>query len=116
MTPQRQQDIFDAQTLEQWSIIGKKRMDYANDTDVLANFKSVAAASGLTVDQVFMVFINTKVCRLKELTSGKTPMNESIADSFTDGINYFRLWDMYRRELAEQPQWSDLANLQKDGR
>lgn len=104
MTPQRQEEIFDLQTQEQKEIIFRKRNDYASDADVLSNFKSVAAASGCSVDMVFLNLINTKIARLRELTSsGKEVKNESIQDSFTDGVNYFRLWDMYRRELVESP-------------
>lgn len=74
-----------------------KAHDYAGE-DVLSNFKTVSAAAkelGITVDNatnyaLFMVML--KIARLGNLlNSGKTPNNESIEDSFIDGINYMKL-------------------------
>lgn len=75
----------------------KKGTDYATE-DVLSNFKrlsSVAKALNLSLHTpegyaLFMVLM--KIDRINNLlTSGKTPSNESVEDSFGDGINYFKL-------------------------
>jgi len=78
-------------------VSASKRHDYA-DADVLSNFKSVSQAAdslGLNIGEpeqyaLFMVIL--KIARLSNLlNAGKTPNNESIEDSFLDGINYFKL-------------------------
>lgn len=78
-------------------ISSSKAYDYATE-DVLNNFKSVSAVAkelSLNVTDstnyaLFMVML--KIARLTNLlNSGKTPSNESIDDSFLDGINYFKL-------------------------
>jgi hypothetical protein len=51
------------------------------------------------VDAVFAVLIGIKKARLRELLrSGKTPNNESIADTRTDLAMYAALWASYYRE------------------
>jgi hypothetical protein len=97
MTPQKQEEIYNKIHEDIMKIASSKRNDYAN-TDVLSNFKGVsAAAKELGVDvtnptgyALFMVLL--KIARLSNLlNSGKTLNNESIDDSFFDGINYFKL-------------------------
>ncbi len=79
------------------NITKSKRHDYA-DEDVLSNFKSVSqAAKNLGIDignpvgySLFMVLL--KIARINNLINkNKTPNNESLEDSFMDGINYFNL-------------------------
>lgn len=74
-----------------------KAHDYATE-DVLHNFKTVSAAAkelGLNVTDptnyaLFMVLL--KIARLSNLINTKKwPNNESMEDSFLDGINYFKL-------------------------
>ncbi len=74
-----------------------KRHDYANE-DVLSNFKTVSLAAkslGINIGDpvgysLFMVLL--KIARLNNLLNQeKTPNNETIDDSFLDGINYFKL-------------------------
>ncbi len=74
-----------------------KGHDYASQ-DVLSNFKSVSRAAkelGLNVTDptnyaLFMVLL--KIARLSNLlNTGKKPNNETIDDSFLDGINYMKL-------------------------
>lgn len=74
-----------------------KAHDYATE-DVLNNFKTVSAAAkelGLNVTDptnyaLFMVLL--KIARISNLiNNNKWPNNESIDDSFLDGINYFKL-------------------------
>lgn len=100
MTPQQQEQIFDEQTKAQRETMFRKRADYTDGLDCLSNFKRVAAMCELPVDKVFEVLIATKFVRLDELTkAGRAPMNESLDDNYKDSNNYYRLWDMWRREL-----------------
>jgi hypothetical protein len=78
-------------------IASSKAHDYATQ-DILYNFKSVSRAAkelGLNVSDptnyaLFMVLL--KIARLSNLlNTGKRPNNESIEDSFLDGINYLKL-------------------------
>jgi hypothetical protein len=97
MTTEKQIQVYnelDAKILE---VTGTKRHDYA-DTDVLSNFKGVSQAAkslGLQIGDptqyaLFMVIL--KIARLSNLmNAGKAPKNESVEDSFLDGINYFKL-------------------------
>ena len=79
-------------------ILNSKSQDYATEFDVLNNFKQVSsAAKALNIDitdatnyALFMVIL--KIARLTNLiNNNKTPNNESIEDSFLDGISYFKL-------------------------
>lgn len=78
-------------------VLESKGHDYATE-DVLSNFKRISeAAKALDINvqtplgyALFMVLL--KIDRINNLTSsGKTPNNEGIDDSFGDGINYFKL-------------------------
>jgi len=78
-------------------VASSKAHDYASQ-DVLSNFKSVSAAAkelGLNVTDptnyaLFMVLL--KIARISNLiNNNKWPNNESIDDSFLDGINYMKL-------------------------
>ena len=72
--------------------ITSKAHDYAADDDVFANFKLVAQLANVPVMTVFDVLIGTKRARIFELeSSGKTPENESLYDSYLDLINYIVL-------------------------
>lgn len=97
MTSRRQEEIYNKMHEDIMKITASKRSDYAN-TDVLSNFKGVStAAKALGIDigkseqyALFMVLL--KIVRLTNLlNSGKAPNNESIDNSFKDGINYFKL-------------------------
>lgn len=79
----------------------RKNADYANDGNPYSNFEQAAiVAEGFSgVDAVFAALIGVKLARLRELTSaGKTPNNESIADTRTDLAMYAALWASYYRE------------------
>lgn len=72
-----------------------KNHDYAKDSDPFSNFREAAlVADGFEgLDAVFAVLIGVKLARLRELTrSGKTPNNESIADTRLDLAMYAALW------------------------
>lgn len=97
MTKEKQLEIYNTIDSTILGLTEKKAFDYAN-TDVLSNFKGVSTAAqalGLDIGEpaqyaLFMVIL--KIARLSNLlNSGKTPSNESVEDSFLDGINYFKL-------------------------
>jgi len=97
MTPDKQLEIYTELHNKIISVTSSKRHDYAG-ADVLSNFKGVSeAAKALGIDvtnptgyALFMVLL--KIARLANLiNAGKTPKNESVEDSFLDGINYFKL-------------------------
>ena len=97
MTSRRQEEIYNKMHEDIMKITASKRSDYAN-TDVLSNFKGVStAAKALGIDigkseQYVLFMVLLKIARLTNLlNSGKAPNNESIDDSFKDGINYFKL-------------------------
>lgn len=86
---------FDSELIE---ILKKKGNDYAQDIDVLENFKRLSAAAKIlkinistpTGYALFMVVM--KIDRITNLISQeKQPENESIEDSFKDGVGYLKL-------------------------
>ena len=91
---------FTAQLEEMAALHDRKNADYATDANPLSNFEeaSQVAAGFSGVDAVFATLIGVKLARLRELTSaGKTPNNESIADTRTDLAMYATLWASYYR-------------------
>lgn len=75
-----------------------KNHDYAQDGNPYSNFCQAAdVAQGFSgIDAVFATMIGVKLARLRELTSaGKTPNNESIADTRKDLAMYAALWASY---------------------
>lgn len=97
MTRDKQKELFDAFTKKQWAIMDSKAEDYAND-DRLSNFKKVGSMCGTSPEQAILHLIATKVARLSELFAGKTPNNESTADSILDLANYSILLHMAQEE------------------
>lgn len=97
MTSIEQEEVYVKLDKRIMDLTFSKRHDYGSE-DVLSNFKQVSgAAKALGIDvtnptgySLFMVIL--KIARLTNLlNAGKTPKNESITDSFEDGINYFKL-------------------------
>lgn len=84
-----------------------KRQDYTTNplADNHENFRrSGEIASWFTNpdDKPYAILVGTKLARLASLrSSGRTPNNESIEDSFLDLINYCALW-MERVTLEAQ--------------
>lgn len=97
------------------SIHNKKSHDYSNDKDSFSNFKQAAElCKHFTnpIDQVFVSIIGIKFARLAELlSSGKTPNNESVDDSFVDLANYCALWGAFYREKAVADKAFDNSQL-----
>lgn len=97
MNKETQQQVFDETVNQMRSIMLSKGDDYAND-DRLSNFKKVAIMTNTTPEMVVLNLIATKVARLSELLTGKTPKNESVEDSILDLANYTLLLKMIRHE------------------
>ena len=86
---------------EKKNVLKLKGEDYANE-DVLSNFKTAGANIGISAELQCLSLIATKVARLGNLLSGKTPNNESVADSILDLSNYTDLLYCLVNEKAEQ--------------
>lgn len=78
----------------------RKNSDYSGDNDPFYNFdftSSLVSRFSNPVDQTFVSLIGIKLARLSVLlNSDKTPLNESIEDSFIDIANYCILWGARR--------------------
>jgi hypothetical protein len=97
MESKKQQEVYQSLHEEIMEITKKKAHDYASQ-DVLSNFKGVSTAAkalGINIgkpEQYALFMVILKIARLTNLlNSGKIPNNESVDDSFKDGINYFKL-------------------------
>lgn len=88
MTRENQSKLLGEFYAEKKNVLKLKGEDYANETDVLQNFKSAGANIGISAELQCLSLIATKVARLGNLLSGKTPNNESISDSILDLSNY----------------------------
>ena len=102
-----------------YGLVEGKANDYAERDDVFSNFKFAAAAAGITVEQVFLVMIGTKVARLTQLLANtKTPNFESIEDTMLDLINYSGLLSAWRRHsametfMAEEEDWEGVPEAE----
>ena len=85
------------------TISDSKRGDYASEDDPFLNFTQVADLTGLSTDEVFLVWLTTKLVRLGQLVGGdKEPNNESIDDSIIDLANYAALWAGLRERALAQ--------------
>ena len=87
MTNEQQSILLGEFYAEKKNILKLKGEDYANE-DVLSNFKTAGANIGISAELQCLSLIATKVARLGNLLSGKTPNNESISDSIIDLSNY----------------------------
>lgn len=87
MTQEQQSKLLGEFYAEKKNILKLKGEDYANE-DVLSNFKSAGSNIGISPELQCLSLIATKVARLGNLLSGKTPNNESISDSILDLSNY----------------------------
>jgi hypothetical protein len=98
MTSDVQIDLIkdlDEKTLD---LIIAKSNDYAQEADVLSNFKIVSKVVELIKIDVkrpegyAMLMVILKIVRIWNLKSEeKDVKNESVLDSYRDGINYFKL-------------------------
>ncbi len=97
MTGEKQLELISKLDGDLVAILKSKGADYATE-DVLSNFKRLSAAAKAlnisihTPEGYALYMVLMKIDRINNLlTSGKTPSNESVEDSFGDGINYFKL-------------------------
>src|SRR5687767_14738099 len=77
----------------------RKNEDYASEGNPYSNFEfagGLAAMFSDPTDMAFATLIGVKLARLAELKGkGKTPKNESVADTFLDLSVYASLWASY---------------------
>lgn len=97
MTRERELELVQNLDKSLIDVLVSKSKDYAT-ADVLSNFKRLSAAVdalNITLDTpwgyaLFMTLM--KIDRINNLLSSyRTPSNESVEDSFGDGINYLKL-------------------------
>lgn len=105
MTREKQIKLLESFDDELMGILKKKGNDYAQEADVLENFKRLSAAAKILKINIttpigyalFMVIM--KVDRITNLISqDKAPENESLEDSFKDGVNYLKLAYLLTKE------------------
>lgn len=83
----------------------RKAADYSKDNNQYSNFEYAAQVSGIftnDIDRVFATMLGIKMARIAELRKGKTPKNESLADSFLDLAVYAVLWGSYFSKQESQ--------------
>jgi hypothetical protein len=78
---------FNALVDEILALHDRKSSDYSEDGDPLSNFKR-ASKFGVTPFKGVLVRLSDKWSRIEQLTSGKTPQNESLRDSLIDNAVY----------------------------
>ena len=88
-------------------ILKSKNHDYAKSTDMFSNFRKVADISNQSISKVFMVFMAVKIARLGELTTEKTPNNESVEDTLLDLSNYADLFNIFLKENIKDKDIDD---------
>lgn len=82
------------------AIHNKKSHDYAMESNPFSNFERAGLiASWFThpVEIAFAALIGVKLARLAELSNGKTPNNESVADTQLDLATYAALWGAWKK-------------------
>lgn len=89
MNSTKQLQLFDKFAAKLRETLVKKGSDYANETDVLANFKTSSKMAKITVMSVIIVEITKKVARIVNLSKkGKIAQNEPLEDSILDLCGY----------------------------
>jgi len=76
----------------------RKNKDYAQADDPFSNFKRASIIASWfddPIDKVFATLTGIKLARLAELLNGKTPLHESIDDSFLDKNTYGVIWQAW---------------------
>ena len=106
MTREEQTKLLAEFYAEKKNVLKLKSEDYANE-DVLSNFKTAGANICISAELQCLSLIATKVARLGNLLSGKTPNNESVSDSILDLSNYTDLLYCLVNEEEENPFTQD---------
>ncbi len=78
---------FDALLSEISALHDGKSHDYTPEGDPLANLRR-AEKFGVDPVRGVLVRLSDKWCRIEQLSSGKTPKNESLRDSLIDSAVY----------------------------
>lgn len=119
MTHEQQSILLGEFYAEKKNILKLKGEDYANE-DVLSNFKTAGANIGISPELQCLSLIATKVARLGNLLSGKTPNNESISDSILDLSNYTDLlYCLVNEKITDDlnktktKRWENVAPIKK---
>lgn len=94
---------FNAILQEMADLHDSKNHDYADNDNPYSNFEGAAKIAGVTVPEVFQVMIGIKVERMRQLTSGKEPNHESLADTRRDAAVYLVLWEAWERAQGHRP-------------
>ena len=92
---------FNAVLRDMGKVHDKKAHDYAKDANRYSNFESTAEVADISAERVFLVLIGIKIARIRELMSGKEPLNESLDDTILDLAVYASIWRTYRLEQRE---------------
>ena len=114
MTRETQSKLLGEFYAEKKNVLKLKGEDYANE-DVLSNFKTSGANIGISAEQQCLSLIATKVARLGNLLSGKTPNNESVSDSILDLSNYTDLLYCLVNDEITEPQTKRWENVKPKG-
>lgn len=97
-----------------------KSVDYAGKEDMLANFKSIAAKTGLTKYQVWAVYFEKHISAINHSVkhSPDSPQVESepLLGRIVDAINYLRLFQcmLVEDDLYNKGQTIVLSDLCPD--
>lgn len=73
------------------AVLIQRRGAYAKDGDKLANFKMVAAETGLTPAKVCEVYMRKANIAIGKLMNGQEVPGETKLERFCDAFNYVRL-------------------------
>lgn len=118
MTRETQSQLLGEFYAQKKNVMKLKSEDYANE-DVLSNFKTAGANCSISPEQQCLSLIATKVARLGNLLSGKTPNNESVSDSILDLSNYTDLlYCLVNEELTaedNEPKTNRWENVKPKG-
>lgn len=97
---------FSSLLKEMLELHDRKNADYATDGNPYSNFEIAGALGRMFTDPVDIacaVLIGVKIARLAELRGkGKTPKNESIADTFIDLATYAAIWASSNRYAIDR--------------
>lgn len=91
---------FDALIAEIKALHDSKNHDYAPEGDPLANFRR-SARFGVEPFKGVLVRLSDKWSRIEQLSSGKSPKNESLRDSLIDSAVYSLIAVMLLEEAAK---------------
>ncbi len=82
-----------------FEIMQKKNADYSQEDNPYSNFEFTADASGVKVEQVFLMQIADKMARMREcFDKPLVVLDESLIDTLRDTINFCALCASYINE------------------